>query len=290
MNSHISNFRSQSFVNKDYFSPVLRSLISSVALTALSIGVFLPQYLNAQDTTPAARSPDVIFVPTPMDVVNEMLSVTKVSKADTLFDLGSGDGRIVIAAVKRFGTTGIGIDIDPKRVQESRNNADTAGVKVDFRQADLFETDLRSATVVTLYLLPALNVKLRPKLFKELRPGTRIVSHAFDMGDWQADSTIDLNGRKVHYWLLPANVAGTWTVKSSPDEYELNLTQRFQKLSGTATLKGKEVPLKDLKIKGETVFFTIDGKKFEGTVRDGKITGNQWTASRVEKTSPVIAD
>ena len=143
------------------------------------------------------RAPDVHFVPTPMEVVDAMLAVARVTKDDRLFDLGSGDGRIVITAAKRLGTRGVGIDIDPQRITESRRNADTAGVTrlVEFRQADLFETDLREATVVTLYLLPRLNVQLRPKLFAELRPGSRVVSHSFDMGDWIADSTQSLSGR-----------------------------------------------------------------------------------------------
>ena len=133
------------------------------ALSFLSAFAFVASSAPGQ----ATRTPDVHFVPTPMDVVDTMLAVAKVAKNDRLFDLGSGDGRIVIAAAKRFGTRGTGIDIDPQRITESNRNADTAGVKqlVEFRQADLFQTDLRSATVITLYLLPRLNVQLRPKLF-----------------------------------------------------------------------------------------------------------------------------
>lgn len=267
---------------------ITRLKLSAVA-ACMSL-VMVPGYAVAQDTKPAERTPDVIFVPTPMDVVDAMLSVTKVGGNDTLFDLGSGDGRIVIAAAKRFGTKGIGIDIDPKRVAESRHNADTAGVKVEFRQADLFTTDLSSATVVTLYLLPALNVKLRPKLFKEVRPGTRVVSHAFDMADWEADSTMRIDGRVVHYWLVPASVVGTWTVKSGDREYKLNLKQRFQKVTGSATSDGKKVSLDDISIEGTRLSFTLDGKKFEGTVDGASISGDTWSATRAEKTVPAIAD
>jgi len=155
------------------------------------------------------RTPDVIYVPTPPEVVAEMLKVANVTKNDVIYDLGSGDGRIVITAAKERGARGVGIDIDPERIREANENARAAGVtdKVKFLQKDLFETDIHEATVVTLYLLPSLNVKLRPKLFKELRPGTRIVSHSFDMGDWKPDQVIDVDGRTVYYWVIPANAS-----------------------------------------------------------------------------------
>jgi len=151
-----------------------------------------------------ARTPDVIFVPTPQAVVDEMLKVANVRKGDVLYDLGSGDGRIVITAAKRFGVRGIGIDIDPQRIAEANENARKEGVAhlVTFKQTDLFATDISEATVVTLYLLPRLNVKLRPKLFAELKNGTRIVSHAFDMAEWDAEKTLKVDGRDVYYWTI----------------------------------------------------------------------------------------
>jgi ribosomal protein L11 methylase PrmA len=138
-------------------------------------------------------------------VVAEMLKVANVTSKDVVYDLGSGDGRIVITAAKERGAQGVGIDIDPQRIKEAEENARQAGVtdKVKFLQKDLFETDISPATVVTLYLLPNLNLRLRPKLFKELKPGTRIVSHSFDMGDWKPDQTIDVNGRSVYFWVIP---------------------------------------------------------------------------------------
>ena len=151
------------------------------------------------------HTPDVIFVPTPMEVVEAMLKVAKVTKNDVIYDLGSGDGRIPITAAKVYGARGVGIDIDPVRIGEANANAKTAGVtdKVRFLNQDLFTTDISEATVVTLYLLPSLNVKLQPKLLKELKPGTRIVSHAFDIGDWKPEQTLVVDGRTIYFWTIP---------------------------------------------------------------------------------------
>jgi 2-polyprenyl-3-methyl-5-hydroxy-6-metoxy-1,4-benzoquinol methylase len=197
-----------------------------VLLTALSLGSLVltsctqqvssqerseapPNTVQVQETAPATQSqqqtPDVVYVPTPPEVVDKMLELAKVGKNDILYDLGSGDGRIPITAAKRFGTQGIGIDIDPERIKEANANAQKEGVtdKVKFLQQDLFKTDFSKATVVTLYLLPELNVRLRSQLFKQLKPGTRIVSHAFDMGDWKPEQTVNVNGKTVYYWTIP---------------------------------------------------------------------------------------
>jgi len=154
----------------------------------------------------ALREPDVIYVPTPPAVVEAMLKVAGVKSTDIVYDLGSGDGRIPITAAQKYGARGIGIDINPERIKEANENAVKANVtdKVKFMNADLFETNISEATVVTLYLLPSLNEKLRPKLLKELKPGTRIVSHAFRMGDWQPEQTLNVDGREVFYWTIPA--------------------------------------------------------------------------------------
>ncbi|AFY50637.1 Putative RNA methylase family UPF0020 [Nostoc sp. PCC 7524] len=159
-------------------------------------------------TKPQERPADVPYVPTPQPVVDAMLEVAKVNKDDVLYDLGSGDGRIVNTAAQKYGTRGVGIDIDPERVQEANANAQKAGVtdRVKFIQQDLFNTDLSEATVVTLYLLPDINLKLRPKLFKELKPGTRVVSHAFDMGDWKPDKTLQVDGKTIYYWVIPEEI------------------------------------------------------------------------------------
>jgi len=151
------------------------------------------------------REPDVVFVPTPQEVVDEMMKLAKVGPGDVLYDLGCGDGRTVITAAK-LGARAIGIDINPVRIKESNENAAKNGMtgKVTFRNEDLFESNFRDATVVTLYLLPSLNVKLRPKLWKELKPGTRIVSHDFDMDDWQPEKTVELDGHTLYLWTVPA--------------------------------------------------------------------------------------
>jgi cyclopropane fatty-acyl-phospholipid synthase-like methyltransferase len=189
----------------------------SVSSWALSVAVGLALLVipaAAQQTTTQAplRSPDVIFVPTPPEVVKAMLETAKVGKGDIVYDLGSGDGRIAIAAVRDFGAgRSTGIDIDPQRIREATENLKQAEEKmpgiskrVRFLNQDLFTTDISDATVITLYLLPSLNVKLMPKLKAELKPGTRIVSHSFDMmGQWEPEKTVDVNGRQVYFWTIP---------------------------------------------------------------------------------------
>ncbi|MDM9382021.1 class I SAM-dependent methyltransferase [Chlorogloeopsis sp. ULAP01] len=158
-------------------------------------------------TKPQERPADVPYVPTPQQVVDRMLQLGQVNKNDVVYDLGSGDGRIPITAAQKYGARGVGIDIDPERIQEANENARKAGVtdRVEFRQQDLFNTDLSEATVVTLYLLPDINVKLRPKLLKELKPGTLVVSHAFDMGEWKPERVEQVEGRTIYVWRIPKN-------------------------------------------------------------------------------------
>jgi precorrin-6B methylase 2 len=172
-----------------------------------------PSDAQVQPTSPTqqvpapTRAPDVVYVPTPQEVVEGMLELANVKGDDVLYDLGSGDGRIPITAAQKYGTRGVGIDINPQRISEANQNAQKAGVtdKVEFRQADLFESDFSEATVVTLYLLSDLNVKLRPKLLRELKPGTRIVSHAFDMGDWKPVRTEQIGNNRIYLWVVPEN-------------------------------------------------------------------------------------
>ena len=153
------------------------------------------------------KGPDVQYIPTPHDVVEEMLKLAGVKKDDVAYDLGCGDGRIVIQAAKKYGARGVGIDIDAERIRESKENAQREGVadRVKFREEDLFEADIKEATVVTIFLLNSLNQRLKPKLLKELKTGTRVVSHNFDMGDWKPDKTVHLLGSTIYLWVIPAN-------------------------------------------------------------------------------------
>jgi SAM-dependent methyltransferase len=182
--------------------------IVAVALVLLG-GVRTPVAHGQQPAVDQAtmRRPDVIYVPTSPEVVEAMLKMANVTKDDVVYDLGCGDGRIVVAAARAFGARAIGIDIDPQRIAEANANAKTAGVegRVKFILGDLFEQDFHEATVVTLYLLNQLNLKLRPKLWKDLKPGTRIVSHAFDMGDWEPEQKQDVGGTTIYLWRIPAH-------------------------------------------------------------------------------------
>jgi SAM-dependent methyltransferase len=182
-------------MSRSFRRPLFRSFFAVAVLTAISV--------SGQESQ---TKKDVPYVPTPQAVVDEMLRLAAVTKNDVVYDLGSGDGRIVITAAKKYGARGVGVDIDPERVKEANANALQAGVtdRVKFLQQDLFATDLKGASVVTLYLLPAVNLKLRPKLWAELKPGTRVVSHSFDMGDWKPENTVEIQGSKIYYWVIPA--------------------------------------------------------------------------------------
>ena len=176
-------------------------------IVAAALLIAGPVSAQAQTATKELRKPDVAFIATAPELVDAMLTVAKVGKGDVLYDLGSGDGRIPITAVQKYGVArSVGIDINPERIQEAQANKAKASVGdgVRFLNEDLYEADISEATVVTLYLLPALNIKLLPKLLTELKPGTRIVSHAFDMGDWKPEKTLDVNGRAVYFWRIPA--------------------------------------------------------------------------------------
>ena len=175
------------------------------SVLSLAIMVALAAPALAQTAPAQLRSPDVIFVPTPQEVVDAMLKLAKVGPNDVVYDLGSGDGRIPITAARTFGARGVGIDIDPQRIKEATENLKAAGVgdKVRFLNQDLFTTNISEATVVTLYLLPSLNLKVMPKLNAELKPGTRVVSHAFDMGDIKPQQTQNVNGRTIYLWTVP---------------------------------------------------------------------------------------
>jgi SAM-dependent methyltransferase len=192
------------FIRRAMSAPLLGApLVGAPLLGAAGAALAQPQSMSPR------RVPDVVYVPTPQEVVETMLRLAKVTRDDVVYDLGCGDGRIVVTAAQRFGARGVGIDIDPDRIKEAQANARAAGVagRVKFTNGDLFETDFREATVVTLYLLPSLNLKLRPKLLAELKPGTRLLSHDFDMGDWAPDQRVDVGSRTVFFWRIPEKKA-----------------------------------------------------------------------------------
>lgn len=196
---------------------------------------------------------DVPYVPTDEAVIEEMLNLANVGRQDILYDLGSGDGRIVVAAAKNRDTRGIGIDLDPLRVADAMEYAGWTGVEylVDFIEENLFTADISEATVVTLYLLDAVNVELRPRLLSTLRPGTRIVSHAFDMGDWRADERRRINGTSLYLWIVPAQVAGTWEWRGADDrQYRIDLKQQYQHVTGSAWREGQKAHLEHTELRG----------------------------------------
>lgn len=245
--------------------------------------------LAAVSRRPLAQGPDVGFVATPMEIVYGMLELAGVADTDVVYDLGSGDGRIAIAAARRYGARATGVEIDPVLVRESRANADTAGVgdRVEFREADFFETDLRRASVVTLYLGRALNVRLRPIFFRHLRPGSRVVSQAFDMGDWRPDSVVLIRGRgfaetPVHMWVIPADVAGRWECRLPPADslagMRLELAQTYQSVTGTAVSRGRRLAVEHVRLRGDRLTFTIRSRRFTGRMLGGKAEGTVTTA------------
>ena len=185
-----------------------RQFLAALAASAAAgaVHAYEPGRILLAQAAPARRSPDVIFVPTPNEVVDKMLEMAKVTPKDTVYDLGCGDGRIVITAAQKYGARAVGVDIDPRRIEEATANAKAAKVtdKVRFIEGDLFEANIGEATVVTLYLLTRLNEKLKPKLLHDLKPGTRVVSHAFDMGDWKPEQTASVNASTVYLWRIPS--------------------------------------------------------------------------------------
>jgi SAM-dependent methyltransferase len=236
---------------------------------------------------------DVVWVPTPESVVNKMLDLAKISPQDYLVDLGSGDGRTVITAAKR-GARAMGVEYNPDMVTISNREAARAGVtdKVRFVNGDIFATDFTQATVLTMYLLPSLNLKLRPTIL-DLKPGTRVVSHAFNMAEWEPDETANIEGRQAFLWLVPAKVAGNWTMQIDGQTRELSLQQTFQVLSGVLKAGTETASLVDARIRGEEIRFAflekgikrelvgrIQGNSISGTAKSAAPQGSTWTATR----------
>ncbi|MGE5362347.1 MAG: class I SAM-dependent methyltransferase [Bacteroidales bacterium] len=229
---------------------------------------------------------DVVWVPTSETLVAKMLDMAQVTPQDVVMDLGSGDGRTVIAAAKR-GARAIGIEYNPEMVELSKRNAAAAGVsdRTTFMKADLFETDLSQATVITMFLLPEINMKLRPKIL-ELKPGTRVVSNSFTMEDWEPDETATVsdgctNWCTALFWVVPAKVDGTWRFPGG----ELVVKQQFQNFTGTLSLPNGSHTITDGKLRGDVITFTVDGVVHTGKVNGSRMSGTvkgggEWSASR----------
>jgi len=224
---------------------------------------------------------DVIWVPTPDEVVDRMLRMAQVTANDYVVDLGAGDGKIAIAAAKKFGARSMGIEYNPDMAKHAQGNVEKAGVtgKARIVQGDIFATDFTQATVVTMYLLPGLNMKLRPQILA-MRPGTRVVSHSFTMEDWEADEISNMDGRRAYFWVVPANVNGGWALEAGGNRTEVSFEQKFQKIEGSVAMgAAMQGGLRDARLNGFAIGFTyIDNS---GVRRDfsGRVTGNRMEGS-----------
>ena len=268
-----------------------RSLLLAVCLFWIAGGGLALAQGAGQEYQPEVgqEGKDVVWVPTPQGLVERMLEVAKVTSRDYVIDLGSGDGRTVIAAAKR-GARALGIEYNPDMVALSRRNAAREGVsdRAQFVQADLYESDFSQATVITMFLLSSINLKLRPKIL-DLRPGTRIVSNTFDMGEWKPDQEATVGGDCTDWctallWIVPAKVEGTWQLPQG----ELTLKQEFQMVSGTLRTGDASAPVTSGRLRGDQISFTAAGAQYtgrvsggtiEGTVRSGSNSG-KWVATR----------
>jgi SAM-dependent methyltransferase len=270
-----------------------RSIFRLLAVSWFSTAMaFSAMAQAAEDYQPmqGQEGKDVIWLPSAQTLVDKMLDLAKLTPDDYLIDLGSGDGRTVITAAKR-GARALGVEYNPDMVALSERNAAKEGVaeKAKFVQADLFETDLSQATVITMFLLPDINLKLRPKIL-DLKPGTRIVSNSFNMGDWTPDETSEAREGctsycKAFFWIVPAKVDGTWRLPQG----ELRLEQKYQQVSGTLRAKNVVTRVSNGKLRGDRIAFTLGGTRYEGQVSGGTMQGTtagggkkgKWEASAV---------
>jgi SAM-dependent methyltransferase len=270
---------SRSFV-RAVFAGAAVALVAVIAFLLLRPAPPAPQQPAPKDFDPAqfVRSGtrlDAPFVVSDYDVVDAMLAMAEIRPDDYVVDLGSGDGRILIAAARSHGARGLGVDIDPRRIRESTANAQAAGVghRVTFRQQDLFTTPLAEADVVTLYLTREVNLRLRPRILAQMRPGTRLISHDFDMGDWRFDQRERVGTATIYMWVVPARAGGNYQLTADGRTANLVLEQRFQRLTGRITSEGTTSRVEQGRISGDRIRFIAnlgDGRRtFEGRVGDG---------------------
>jgi len=264
-----------------------------LSLSAISFDINGQQNQQGTEYVPqiGQQGKDVVWVPTPQELVDKMMEIAKVTPDDFVIDLGSGDGRTVITAAK-IGAKALGIEYNPDMVELSKENARKEGVtgRAEFIKADLYETDLSEATVITMFLLPEINLKLRPRLL-DLKPGTRIVSNTFTMGEWKADVEVTTeenwnSWNTAFLWIIPAKVGGIWKLGNG----ELNLNQEYQYFSGTYSTGSRSFSLTDGKLEGDAISFTVNGDLYTGRVFEKVMKGtvvnaasgtkSDWTASR----------
>ena len=261
-----------------------RSLALACAVVVMTVCVAQAQATKEFEPQVGQRGKDVVWVPTAQVLVDKMLDVAKVTPNDYVIDLGSGDGRTVITAAKR-GAKALGIEYNPDMVELSKRNAAKEGVteKATFMKADLFESDFSQATVITMFLLPDINLRLRPKIL-DLKPGTRIVSNSFTMGDWSADETASAGESctshcTAYFWLVPAKVGGIWKLPHG----ELALEQTFQMLSGTLKSEKGTTPIKNGKLAGNEITFAVGDSQYAGTVNGNTMEGVSKTGANEAK-------
>lgn len=277
---------------KKFSESLFRSVCTSLAVILA---------MMAGEATLQAQDLDVPYVPTPQDVVERMLEIADVKEGDYVIDLGSGDGRIVITAAQ-MGAVGHGIDLDPERIKEARANAEEQGVddRVMFLQEDIFETDFSDANVITMYLLTSVNRELRPRLLEELTPGTRVVSHSFDMGDWEPDmeESVDSGSgsHRIYFWIIPARVEGDWNWTVGDRNFSASIDQQYQMIDVSVTSGGSPVSVEETSLTGERISiilndagtrYILSGRAADGAIegtaqihRDNTKTKVQWTGSR----------
>ena len=276
--------------------PFVRQSLLALCLSVIAATVFAQAQPAKEPYQPQVgqEGKDVVWVPTPQALVDKMLDMAKVTPKDYVIDLGSGDGRTVITAAKR-GARALGIEYNPEMVELSKRNAANEGVgdKANFVKADLFESDFSQATVITMFLLPDINLKLRPTIL-DLKPGTRIVSNTFTMGEWTADETAEVSGCTnwctALLWIVPAKAEGTWQLPQG----ELTLRQNFQMISGTLKSGSNTTPITNGRLRGDQISFSAGGAQYTGRVSGNAIEGSvksggsngKWSATRTGKPAP----
>ena len=269
-----------------------------LALSVITVGIWAQNQPDNNNFEPqeGQEGKDVVWVPTPQELVEKMLDLAKVTPQDYLMDLGSGDGRTVITAAKR-GTQALGIEYNPNMVELSKRNATREGVgnKAQFVQGDIFESDFSKATVITMFLMTDLNIRLRPTLL-ELKPGTRIVSNTFTMQEWTPDETVTIEDNCISWctaylWIIPAKVQGVWALPQG----ELSLNQEFQMITGGLKIANNSASISDGRLRGNEISFNVNNAKYTGNVYGNRIEGvistggnnSKWSATRV-KPDPII--